>query len=241
MATNQVSEFYETDSEIYDQRWEKAGGEATSKAQQAVVSSFIKDWTGKDVLEVGCGSGRFSVLIAQKTSAAFFLDLTTGMLKVTRKKFASTSKEFRGINASVYNIPLPANSRDAVISINVFNHIDRPQDALREIHRVLKPGGKLLVNFTNLYSYYLPMAVLINNSHKSIGRDVYSVWSKPGEVKQILNGLGFTITETAGNVFVPLNLDKPVIRNIPLALDKVSRNSLLKWLAPNLFFYCEKR
>jgi ubiquinone/menaquinone biosynthesis C-methylase UbiE len=163
------------------------------------------------------------------------------MLAVTREKLKANHPVFNGVNGSTYEIPLVSESRDAVISINVFNHIQEPATAIKEINRILRPNGKLLINFTNLYSIYWPFASYINSKHTSIGRDVYSVWSKPKEVSTILSASGFNILDVVGHVFVPLYLDKPVLRRIPIFLDGLSRKAPLKWMAPSLFYYCEKR
>jgi ubiquinone/menaquinone biosynthesis C-methylase UbiE len=240
MHSNNIKNFYETDSGAYDLRWEKKGGRITAESQMKIVNNFIKTWQEYNVLEVGCGSGRFSTCIAKKVSSVIYIDLTLEMLKVTRKKLEHNDYQFNGINASGYKIPLATGSKDAVISINVFNHIEEPLQIISEIHRVLRQGGKLLLNFTNIYSYYFPLALYVNHMHTSIGRDVYSVWSKPSDVTSLLSSIGFSLVEIVGHVFVPKHLDRPIIREIPILLDKVARNNPLKWISPTLFFYCEK-
>lgn len=241
MKPDNISKFYETDSTIYDSRWLKEGGRVTSESQMKIVSSFTQAWKGYSILEVGCGSGRFSSSVAEVASSVTYLDLTMGMLNVTRDKLKLKHPVFNGINGSAYEIPLASNSRDAVISINVFNHIQEPAKAIREIYRVLRPKGKLLINFTNLYSIYWPFALYIDYKHTSIGRDVYSVWSKPKEVLSLLSSIGFNIIGVVGHVFVPLYLDKPILRKFPIFMDGLLKEAPLKWIAPALFFYCEKR
>lgn len=49
------------------------------------------------------------------------------------------------IRAVAEHIPLPDNSMDIITSINNFDHVHSPSQSAAEIHRVLKPGGKLLI------------------------------------------------------------------------------------------------
>lgn len=60
------------------------------------------------------------------------------------------------IVGDVHNLPLPDNSVDAVICIALLEHVEEPQKAMKEIHRVLKPGGYLFVYVPFLY-YYHPL------------------------------------------------------------------------------------
>lgn len=240
MDKAQISNFYETDSIKYDARWRKRGGRQTDEAQKNIVCEFTRDWHDKSILEIGCGTGRFSVHIAPKGAPTVLLDLTTGMLKVSRDKLSQLAIPFVGTSGSVYQLPFASETFDAAYSINVFNHLEQQIDALQEINRVLKPGGRFIVNFANLYSYFFPVALYINNRHKSVGRNVYSTWITANTMQTMLFKAGFTIVRMVGNVYVPRYLDSPIIREIPLLLDKISRKSPLKKFSPSLFFLCEK-
>jgi len=238
---NNIKNFYESDSVAYDLRWEKKGGQKTSEAQKQIVNYFIKSWKGYNILEIGCGSGRFSSLLASSSRNVTYMDLTKGMLDVTKNKLKQEEHSFVGVNGSVINIPFANETKDAIISINVMNHIEDFKNSLVEFKRVLKPNGKLLINVTNLYSIYFPFALFVNLRKSSIGRKVYSVWSKPNQVQKELFDIGFDIREVVGHVFVPLFLDKAIIRNIPIFFDKFSNKKFFRKISPVLFYYCEKR
>ena len=165
------------------------------------------------------------------------MDLSDAMLQVTLQKVGHTHK---GLNASVYKIPLPSNSIDGAISINVFNHIEDLEKAIMEINRVIVMGGELVINFTNLFSYYFLAGFLVNRKKESIGRQVYSRWLMPKEFFILLTDNGFEITEYVGNVFVPLYLDVPVIRELLMFADKISTRSILRIFAPAIFVKCKK-
>jgi ubiquinone/menaquinone biosynthesis C-methylase UbiE len=60
------------------------------------------------------------------------------------------------IVGDIHNLPLPDASLDAVICIAVLEHVEEPQKAMKEIYRVLKPGGFCFIYVPFLY-YYHPM------------------------------------------------------------------------------------
>lgn len=240
MEENHVNSFYELDSSEYDNRWIKRGGMKTAQTQMRIVSTLIESWSAKSILELGCGSGRFSANVAAKGRPAILLDLTMGMLGVSKAKVLKASLPFAGTRGSIYKLPFEQGTFDAALSINVFNHLDNLQNSLLEANRVLKAGGEFLINFSNLNSYFWLMALFINHRHKSVGRDVYSVWLTVREMKALLADAGFRILEVVGNVYVPLHMDYPIVREFPIMLDLFSRNSRLKWFSPSIFFLCQK-
>jgi ubiquinone/menaquinone biosynthesis C-methylase UbiE len=239
-SQDNVKEFYEYDSNRYDTRWIAPGGAETARRQLTIVEELSRAWKDKDIVEIGCGSGRFSTHIHSLARKAYFLDLTMGMLLETRNKFTPTEKHFNGVNGSAYQIPFPAESVDCILSINVFNHIPNIQQALLEINRILKPGGILVLNFTNLMSFYIAPAILVNRKEKSIGRDVYTRWLTPDQINRALTQAGFKIETYVGNVFVPKYLEITFIRDFLLFVDPMFRNSVFKRYAPTIFFKCEK-
>lgn len=58
------------------------------------------------------------------------------------------------IQASIYQIPLPPSSVGAIICKSVLEHLERPEEGVREMHRILKPGGKILVSVPFIYPYH---------------------------------------------------------------------------------------
>lgn len=96
------------------------------------------------VLDVGCGTGAFlqELLISCPTLRVAGVDPCAEMLAIARKRLGS-EVEIRPGWAE--QLPFEDNSFDAVTSSSVFHYIRQPEQALREMDRVLVPGGQLLV------------------------------------------------------------------------------------------------
>jgi ubiquinone/menaquinone biosynthesis C-methylase UbiE len=99
------------------------------------------------VLDVGCGSGRWSVYLSSKFAEVYSLDPSDAILSAANLT-ANRDNVFL-IKSSAESIPFDDNSFDFVISLGVLHHIPNTQKALNDIVQKLKPGGKCLI-----YLYY---------------------------------------------------------------------------------------
>jgi ubiquinone/menaquinone biosynthesis C-methylase UbiE len=101
---------------------------------------------GKDVLEVGCGTGLILHRTAQFARTAIGIDLSGGMLA------KAAARGLRVAQASATALPIATASVDVAYSYKVLAHIPDIQGALREMARVVRPGGWVLAEFYNARS-----------------------------------------------------------------------------------------
>jgi ubiquinone/menaquinone biosynthesis C-methylase UbiE len=108
-----------------------------AKYRQAVLA----DVQG-DVLEIGFGTGLNLAYYPERIQNLVAIDANPGVHRLAEKriKSASLTVDHRILNGE--NLPMPDNSFDSVVSTWTLCSIANVQQALQEIHRVLKPGGK---------------------------------------------------------------------------------------------------
>jgi ubiquinone/menaquinone biosynthesis C-methylase UbiE len=101
---------------------------------------------GSSVLEVAPGPGYFSIELAKRGNYSITgLDLSHTFVEMATKRAAQIGVKARFLQGSASNMPLPANSFDLLLCRAAFKNFGQPVVALREMCRVLKPGGRALI------------------------------------------------------------------------------------------------
>jgi SAM-dependent methyltransferase len=121
------------------------------------------DLQGRRVLEIGLGQGAESEQLIRRGARWSGLDLTDTSVQRVRRRLTSRDLPFEDLRqGSVLDLPFPANSFDLVFSHGVLHHVPEITAAQREIHRVLRPGGELVVMLYARWSlnYLVAMGLL---------------------------------------------------------------------------------
>jgi SAM-dependent methyltransferase len=96
---------------------------------------------GTTVLDIGCGSGLALALAASRGARTSGLDISAPLLEVARRRVPAADLREGGLD----ELPFADESDDAVLAINALQFAADPAGALREVHRVLRPGGRLAI------------------------------------------------------------------------------------------------
>jgi ubiquinone/menaquinone biosynthesis C-methylase UbiE len=99
------------------------------------------------VLDVGCGTGVFAALVCSVFPRATIwgVDLVAAMLSRGRERQPSAAEHFTLVQGDSERLPFPTGAFDVVTCSNSFHHYPDQARAISEMHRVLKPGGRLLL------------------------------------------------------------------------------------------------
>lgn len=108
---------------------------------------YVADKVKGAVAEIGCGDGRGIELLAPGSERYVGLDKSTA---VARKRTEGKFQQLELIETLMPPVPLPDNSFDVVLSFQVIEHIMDDTLFLEELHRILKPGGKLYLTTPNI-------------------------------------------------------------------------------------------
>ena len=176
----------------YDERkerivhyWEKRSGDFLTHKREELHSAMAERWMKEiraqlpagdrlRILDVGCGAGFFSVLLAKEGYQVTGVDLTPDMIENAKILAAEENADCEFIVMDAENVDFPDGTFDVVISRNLTWTLPHVRRAYRDWVRVLKKGGVLL-NFDANYglSDFTDVSSLPeNHAHQTIGDDM---------------------------------------------------------------------
>jgi SAM-dependent methyltransferase len=117
--------------------------EACTAPENRFILKQLGDVRGKYLLDLGCGAGENSVYFAQLGARCLASDYSPGMVDVALKLADRYGVNIEGRVINALSIDIPDNTFDIVYASNLLHHIPDPLITIREMHRVLKPGGKM--------------------------------------------------------------------------------------------------
>jgi len=112
------------------------------KLERSILQKLIPPLKNKLVLDVGCGTGRWTAYFVKKGARVIGLDISAEMLKIARKKVPNAKFKL----GDVRNLPFPSNYFDFTFASFVLGHLRAFRKAYKEMIRVTKPGGVILVS-----------------------------------------------------------------------------------------------
>jgi SAM-dependent methyltransferase len=180
-----------------DKRFSRGGGRLTDRLEKEAVLDALEPVADRAVLEIACGTGRFSVMLAERGADVVGLDISAPMLGEGRRKAerAGVTDAVEFMRGDAARLPFPDGHFDAVFAVRFFHLVDTPEEYLAEMARV----SKNLVVFDTynrlsgrvLYNWALPM-----------GSRLYS----RSEVDRLIDGAGLYLTGELHEFLVPFGL-----------------------------------
>ncbi len=134
-----VQKEYAQLAQVYDDKW-RFYIEATLDATLKNIELQV----GERLLDIGCGTGVLLAAIEERYPEAILsgIDLTHEMLEIADKRL---SKKVYLEQSPAEKLPFEDERFDLIVSCNMFHYIRGPMKAIKEMERVLKPGGRVLI------------------------------------------------------------------------------------------------
>jgi len=178
----------------YDDKRFSRGGRLIDRREKEAVLDAIGPVEGKDVLEIACGTGRFTVMLAERGANVVGLDISAEMLSEAREKARA-----RGVGDAVEflrgdagRLPFEDDEFDAVVAMRFFHLADTPAAYLEEIQRV--SGDQVMFDTFKRYS-----ARSVYNWALPMGSRLYS----RSEVGSLIESAGLELVEDSHDFLLP--------------------------------------
>lgn len=152
--------------------------------EQGELIPLLGALAGKKVLDVGAGTGRLSLPLANRGAQVMALDVSPKMLELVKKK----NSKITTVVGDAESLPFADGSFDIVTAAFLIVHLKDPIRFFDEVYRVLKDGGKFLV--TNINQKDPPKV-----KTKSGEIIIESYYHRPEKIREILESLAFNIEE----------------------------------------------
>ncbi len=201
--------FYDTIADDFDQI---SNTYDTNRRIEIVIDELLAgvDLQNQSVLDVGCGTGRFTQRAGARGARMTSLDIGVRLLDLTRRRCRTSP-----VAADACALPFGSNTFDVVISSECIEHTRDPEAALLEIHRVTKPGGTFVVTVPNQAWHF---AITIANALKLRPYEGYENWMRWSAMRSTLRRAGAHIDEMRGFHLVPF-----VVPGLPPLLRRMDR------------------
>jgi SAM-dependent methyltransferase len=162
-----VSRFYD---EFGVKEWLRLESDARARVIYHSHKSLLSRWVrpGDRVLDAGCGPGRFSIELAHLGAEVTAGDISFGQLTLARQSLASRLAAMPLlVQLSATGLPFPDGTFDCAIAYGaVLSHAgEGAEGAVKELVRVTRPGGLILVSVLPNGNYYLPYLIEQVRSH----------------------------------------------------------------------------
>lgn len=236
----------QVDNSIYDgygDRWYTAQDDpiALLRAETNAKAPWIMErlqrrWglRSLSILDVGCGGGFLTNRLAQQGHRMTGLDMSPESLRVAQKHDLTSNVKY--IEGDAYKLPFADGSFDAVTAMDFLEHVDRPEEVVRECARVLKPGGLFFYHTfnRNWVSWFVIIKLvewLVKNTPKDM--HVLRLFIKPSELVEFCNRSGLSVLGVTGlrPAFSTITWESLLTGVVPVGLEfKTTTSTLLSYL-----------
>ena len=189
-------EWYQADevAREYDEKRFSRGGRLIDRREKEAVLDAIGPMEDQEVLEIACGTGRFTVMLAERGADIIGLDISAPMLQQGRKKArdAGVADHLEFMRGDAARLPFPDDHFDTVFAMRFFHLADTPAAFLSEMRRVAKERVVFdtfnAASTRSVYNWLLPM-----------GSRLYS----DSEVEKLLDGADLELVDAEHDWILP--------------------------------------
>ena len=175
------------------------------KIELAYLNNLIGDMTGKKLLDLGCGTGKFGLKLADKADEIVGIDIARHQIEIanqTAEKYGIAN--FKGVVGDFKDGSYPEYF-DFVLAVNVIHHTDDIDLILNNVLGSLKPGGKLVIFEINpLNPLFIPFLFFIGQLKSHLTKEYWR--SNIYSLRKMLERNGYKIEQMNKWCFLPTSL-----------------------------------
>lgn len=183
-------------------RWRASDlGALTEAIESRAVADALGDVAGRPLLDVGCGDGTYAIALTGQGARVVGVDLSAEMIPSAGARARSAGRSPVFVRADLNRLPFPDRSFDAVLAVTVLCFVRDVGRALREMRRVLAPGGRLVLGDLHRWSLW----ALGRRVRGALGSPIWrsARFHSAGQLRRLLEAAGLVVESVRGAVYYP--------------------------------------
>lgn len=148
---------FDQSAETYDEWCSTPLGSFVDELEKQIMKEVAQPKQGEKVLDLGCGTGIYSLWLSEQGVNVTGIDISSEMLKKAKSKAEDKNQIIEFIKGDIHSLPFPVNTFDLIISNIVLEFVDSPEKVISEGLRVLKPGGRMVIGMIGKRSEWAKM------------------------------------------------------------------------------------
>ena len=177
------------------------------RCEIALITRCLGDLAGKRVLKLDLWNEAFNTRIlhwmADRGAEAYGLDLSNVVAHQAGRNTRLAGHPRRLVRADIRELPFPDGAFDAVYTMGTIEHIDEYVQAIAEVHRVLRPGGRAIIGVPHKWNLFLrPALVWLLDRFGKYAYSPEKSFSSP-ELRRAIEQTGLVVSERTGILAIP--------------------------------------
>jgi ubiquinone biosynthesis O-methyltransferase len=187
--------------EVYS-RWRASEiGAITERLEGRLILELVGEVSGRTVLDIGCGDGEFAFELARRGAIVTGIDASAAMIEAAKDGARQRHANIAFQVASAEQLPFPAEQFDIVTAVTILCFVEDATPVFREIARVLRPGGRLVIGELGKWSAW----AAVRRMRAWLGSRLWRQgrFRTARELRDLAEQAGLTVETVRGAIFYP--------------------------------------
>jgi len=176
-------------------------GVITDRLERALILELAGNVAGTSVLDVGCGDGDLALELWERGAQVTGIDASQEMIDAARMRAKNQKAAIAFEVAAAEHLPFASEHFDTVVAVTILCFVEDPGPVFREMARVLRPGGRLVIGELGRWSSWAASRRVRAWCGSALWRRAR--FRSQRELKSLAERAGLTVETVRGGIYYP--------------------------------------